>query len=118
MNELGCNEGTDYRVFVPTPRSSPSFARAYRRRTSVERFNARIDQVLGFETTRSAVSRRCRPGWDRPWPLPWLWPSDTCAKADAITSARLCARLHATGPCSRKQPEAIQKTHSATAPSP
>lgn len=64
MNELGCNEGTDYRVFVPTPRSSPSFARAYRRRTSVERFNARIDQVLGFEhhTIRGLQKMQARMG--------------------------------------------------------
>lgn len=55
---------TDYRIFLPTPRSSASFARAYRKRTAVERFNARIDHVLGFEdhTIRGLEKMRARMG--------------------------------------------------------
>jgi len=54
---------TDYRIFVPTPRSSPSFERAYNKRTAAERFNSRIDNVLGFEDHTIAACRRCVPGW-------------------------------------------------------
>jgi hypothetical protein len=54
----------DYRIFVPTPRSSPSFQRAYARRSSVERVNSRIDHVLGFEhhTIRGLQKMRTRMG--------------------------------------------------------
>ncbi len=54
----------DYRIFVPTPRSSPSFERAYAKRTSVERVNSRIDRVLGFEnhTIRGLQKMRTRMG--------------------------------------------------------
>lgn len=40
---------TDWRIFTPIPRTSPSWVKLYGRRTSVERVNARIDQVFGFE---------------------------------------------------------------------
>lgn len=55
---------TDYRIFIPTPRSSPSFDRAYDKRTAVERFNSRIDNVLGFEdhTIRGLRKMRARMG--------------------------------------------------------
>jgi len=55
---------TDYRIFVPTPRSSPSFERAYNKRTAAERFNSRIDNVLGFEdhTIRGLQKMRARMG--------------------------------------------------------
>ncbi len=55
---------TDYRIFIPTPRSSPSFVRAYNQRTAVERCNARIDNVLGFEdhTIRGIEKMRTRMG--------------------------------------------------------
>jgi len=39
----------DRRVFTPIARSSYAWKTAYARRTSVERFNSRIDRVLGFE---------------------------------------------------------------------
>ena len=54
----------DDRIFVPTPRASPSFARAYAKRTSVERVNSRIDHVLGFEnhTIRGLQKMRTRMG--------------------------------------------------------
>lgn len=54
----------DRRIFVPTPRSSPSFRRSYAKRTSVERVNARIDNVLGFEkhTIRGLDKMRTRMG--------------------------------------------------------
>jgi len=54
----------DYRIFVPTPRSSPSFTRAYAKRSSVERVNSRIDHVLGFEnhTIRGLQKMRTRMG--------------------------------------------------------
>lgn len=55
---------TDYRIFIPTPRSSPSFDRAYDKRTAVERFNSRVDNVLGFEdhTIRGLQKMRARMG--------------------------------------------------------
>jgi hypothetical protein len=54
----------DRRIFLPTPRSSPSFQRSYAKRTSVERVNARIDNVLGFEkhTIRGLHKMRTRMG--------------------------------------------------------
>ena len=54
----------DRRIFVPTPRASPSFQRSYAKRTSVERVNSRIDTVLGFEkhTIRGLDKMRTRMG--------------------------------------------------------
>ncbi len=59
----GCLEDR-YRIFIPTPRSSPSSVRAYNKRTVVERFNARIDNVFGFEdhTIRGIEKMRTRMG--------------------------------------------------------
>jgi hypothetical protein len=37
------------RIFTPIARDSDAWAKAYARRTSVERVNSRIDRVLGFE---------------------------------------------------------------------
>jgi len=39
----------DRRLFTPVARSSYAWKTAYARRTAVERFNSRIDRVLGFE---------------------------------------------------------------------
>lgn len=39
----------DRRLFTPIARSSYAFSRIYKGRTSVERVNSRIDNVLGFE---------------------------------------------------------------------
>jgi hypothetical protein len=39
----------DRRIFTPLARSSYAWKTAYARRTAVERFNSRIDRVLGFE---------------------------------------------------------------------
>ena len=39
----------DRRIFTPTPRCSASWGRAYRRRSSIERINSRIDNSFGFE---------------------------------------------------------------------
>ena len=39
----------DRRIFTPTPRSSVSWHRAYRRRNAIERINFRIDNSFGFE---------------------------------------------------------------------
>jgi len=39
----------DRRIFTPTPRPTPKWEQAYDCRTAVERVNARIDRVLGFE---------------------------------------------------------------------
>jgi hypothetical protein len=39
----------DRRVFVPLPRSSYAFERRYRKRSSVERINSRLDVSFGFE---------------------------------------------------------------------
>ncbi len=54
----------DWRVFTPVPRDSPSWVRLYARRTAVERVNARIDQVFGFErhTIRGLEKMRARMG--------------------------------------------------------
>lgn len=54
----------DRRIFVPTPRTSPSFKRSYAKRTSVERVNSRIDHVLGFgkHTIRGLDKMRTRMG--------------------------------------------------------
>ena len=40
---------TDRRIFVPYARHSTKWTKAYKRRTSVERVNSRIDRLLGFE---------------------------------------------------------------------
>ena len=39
----------DRRIFLPIHRHSKAFARKYKKRTSIERVNSRIDQVYGFE---------------------------------------------------------------------
>jgi hypothetical protein len=39
----------DRRIFMPIPRPSPRWEKAYARRTAVERVNGRLDTVLGFE---------------------------------------------------------------------
>ena len=39
----------DRRIFMPVHRHSQGFARGYKKRTAVERVNARIDQIYGFE---------------------------------------------------------------------
>jgi hypothetical protein len=39
----------DRRIFTPIARHTEKWKKAYKRRTSVERVNSRIDQVLGFE---------------------------------------------------------------------
>ncbi len=39
----------DRRIFLPTHRHSRGFREAYKKRSSVERVNSRIDQVYGFE---------------------------------------------------------------------
>jgi hypothetical protein len=40
---------TDRRIFTPFARHTEKWKKAYRRRTSLERVNSRIDRVLGFE---------------------------------------------------------------------
>jgi hypothetical protein len=39
----------DRRIFTPIARHTDKWEKAYDRRTSVERVNSRLDQVLGFE---------------------------------------------------------------------
>lgn len=39
----------DRRIFTPTPRSSVTWRRAYKRRNAIERINSRIDNSFGFE---------------------------------------------------------------------
>ena len=39
----------DRRIFTPIARHTGKWKKAYARRTSVERVNSRLDQVLGFE---------------------------------------------------------------------
>ena len=41
--------GLDRRIFTPINRSTKQWGKDYKKRTSVERVNGRIDQVLGFE---------------------------------------------------------------------
>lgn len=55
---------TDWRIFTPIPRDSPSWSRRYARRTAVERVNARIDQVFGLErhTIRGLAPMQTRVG--------------------------------------------------------
>ncbi len=39
----------DQRIFTPTPYGSPAWKRGYRRRTALERINARLDRSFEFE---------------------------------------------------------------------
>ena len=39
----------DRRIFTPIPHGSPSWNRAYNRRSSLERINSRLDNDFGFE---------------------------------------------------------------------
>ena len=39
----------DRRIFTPTPHGSPSWRRGYKRRSALERINARLDNSFGFE---------------------------------------------------------------------
>ena len=41
--------GTNRRIFTPTPWGSSSWKRGYRHRSALERINARLDRVYGFE---------------------------------------------------------------------
>jgi hypothetical protein len=54
----------DRRIFTPLARSSKAWEKAYDRRTSVERVNSRLDQVLGFERhyIRGMAKMRVRVG--------------------------------------------------------
>ena len=54
----------DYRIFTPIPRDTPTWKRVYAQRTAIERVNARIDQVFGFEhhTIRGLAKMRLRVG--------------------------------------------------------
>ena len=54
----------DRRMFTPIPRGTEAWARAYKRRTAVERVNSRLDRVLGFElhTTRGLAKMEARMG--------------------------------------------------------
>ena len=58
------NLDLDRRVFTPIPRDTPSWNRAYAKRSSVERVNSRIDHVLGFErhTIRGLPKMQMRMG--------------------------------------------------------
>ncbi len=55
---------TDRRLFTPVARDSAAWARAYDRRTAVERVNSRLDRVLGFElhTIRGLQKMETRVG--------------------------------------------------------
>jgi hypothetical protein len=54
----------DRRLFTPTARGSAAWEKSYDRRTSVERVNSRIDNVLGFEnhTIRGLKKMETRVG--------------------------------------------------------
>lgn len=54
----------DRRMFVPVPRGTAAWKRAYARRTAVERVNSRLDRVLGFElhTIRGLSKMEARVG--------------------------------------------------------
>ena len=56
--------GEDRRVFTPLARSSYSWERHYKRRTSVERVNSRLDVSFGFEEhfIRGLAKMRLRMG--------------------------------------------------------
>jgi hypothetical protein len=58
------NLDLDRRIFTPVPRDTPSWRRLYASRTAVERVNARVDQVFGFErhTIRGLDKMRLRVG--------------------------------------------------------
>lgn len=58
------NLDLDRRIFTPVPRDTTSWYRHYAKRTSVERVNSRIDQVLGFErhTIRGLAKMQARLG--------------------------------------------------------
>jgi Transposase DDE domain len=53
---------TDRRTFVPLPRHTPSWQKAYDRRTAVERVNSRLDVSFGFERhfVRGLKKMTCR----------------------------------------------------------
>jgi hypothetical protein len=53
---------TNRRIFTPIARHSEKWRKAYNRRSSVERVNSRIDQVLGFEhhTIRGKTKMKTR----------------------------------------------------------
>ena len=55
---------TDWRIFTPIPRHTPGWKKLYAGRTAVERVNARIDQVFGFEkhTIRGLAKMQARMG--------------------------------------------------------
>ena len=52
------------RIFTPTPWGSPSWKRGYDRRSALERINARLDRVYGFEVhfIRGLAKRQTRVG--------------------------------------------------------
>ena len=52
----------DRRIFTPIARHTDKWDKAYKRRTSVERVNSRLDQVLGFEqhTIRGKAKMKTR----------------------------------------------------------
>ena len=54
----------DRRLFVPLPRDTPAWHKAYAKRTAVERVNSRLDRVLGFEqhTIRGQAKMETRVG--------------------------------------------------------
>jgi hypothetical protein len=54
----------DFRIFTPIPRDTPTWLRVYAQRTAIERVNARVDQVFGFErhTIRGLAKMRLRVG--------------------------------------------------------
>jgi len=57
-------DSVDRRIFTPIPRDTPLWKRIYATRSSVERFNARIDQGLRFEnhTIRGLAKMQTRMG--------------------------------------------------------
>lgn len=54
----------DRRLFVPLPRDTSAWHKAYAKRTAVERVNSRLDRVLGFEqhTIRGQAKMETRVG--------------------------------------------------------
>ena len=55
---------TNRRIFVPQARSSYAWEREYKKRTSVERVNSRLDVSFGFERhfIRGKEKMKCRVG--------------------------------------------------------
>ena len=55
-------DGANRRIFTPTPWGAPAWQRGYRRRSALERVNARLDRVYGFEGhfIRGIVKMRTR----------------------------------------------------------